>query len=659
MRFLFAIVLLASAAQAQSLNARGVARLNADIASVWSHDGASLAQSAAQAEAQKLVGLTKAITSKLAFTIVGVNHVTLSLPGAPGLRRFDATGVDAALPLAGSWSADVELRIHLKGKVLFIGIDDTFNVTVKVRNLSAQMSASIDSSDPAAPKLVSAQPPQIHFNISITSSNTLVSFLGLLASGLVDGPGKAVVAAAADYVAAKLDLFAQSNPSVMNSGGPALAPIRRGDLEAAAATLGDEVQQYRTPFGPLIELHFDKLYAGTWGESLRDPGFSPGNVTGPHAYGDSGEWTGHYLATLAFEYASTRSATAKTRAQRALGTMRTLLTMRGEPGNMNRSIMPLWYLPADQRPSTTYTPGQDYAAMWNGELHYFSDYMSRDEYLGMFYGLTVARDLFDDPAMKASAQGSIEMALDYLVRNGWTWRRHDGSYGERWAGVMEEQYAWILSAWHGNPAKYQGLHDQYQGFADIIWTGIWTSAIDPFDQYYKFQLGTGAMYVLLQHETDPAAWMRAYQGIAIQRHYIGHHLNAYFNALYLAFDPASRAALGAENTNLLSRWLNWPRRRQRVDLHGDPAIPKTTYTPPLGAVANPQPVEIAKYPLPPDQRIGDNNMFSSSPVRLDPGFPVNPDYYIEGETMDYLLSYWMSRYYGAVVPPSTTWVNPN
>src|ERR1041384_4303804 len=240
MRFLFAIVLLASAAQAQSLNARGVARVNADIASVWSHDGASLAQAAAQAEAQKLVGLTKSITSKLAFTIVGVNHVTLSLPGAPGLRRFDATGVDAALPLAGTWSADVELRIHLKGKVLFIGIDDTFNVTVKVRNLSAQMSASIDSSDPAAPKLVSAQPPQIHFNISISSSNTLVSFLGLLASGLVDGPGKAVVAAAADYVAAKLDLFAQSNPSVMNSGGPALAPIRRGALDGAAAALRGE-----------------------------------------------------------------------------------------------------------------------------------------------------------------------------------------------------------------------------------------------------------------------------------------------------------------------------------------------------------------------------------------------------------------------------------
>jgi hypothetical protein len=274
--------------------------------------------------------------------------------------------------------------------------------------------------------------------------------------------------------------------------------------------------------------------------------------------------------------------------------------------------------------------------------------------MGLFYGLSIARDLFDDPAMQQSAQQSMEMALDYLVRNDWTWRRRDGSYGERWAGVLDQQYAWILAAWYGNPARYQALHDQYQGFADILWTGTWTAMIDPYDSYYKFQLGTGTMYVLLEHETDPAAWMRAYQAVVIQRHYIGHHFNAHFNNMYLAFDPASKPRLGAENTNLLSRWLQWPRRRQRVDLHGDPTIPKIMYTPPLGAVANPQPIEIAKYPLPPDQRIGSGFTWSVSPCQLDPGFPAGPDAYIEGETLDFVLPYWMARYYGAVTPPPTT-----
>ncbi|MGH7125919.1 MAG: hypothetical protein ACREFI_16210, partial [Stellaceae bacterium] len=335
-------------------------------------------------------------------------------------------------------------------------------------------------------------------------------------------------------------------PSVQNAGGPALPAFARADLEGAAAKLGSEIESYRTPFGPILEMHFDTGYSGTWGQSLADPAFDPGRADAPGSYGDSGEMTGHYLAALAFQYAATRDPVAKTRARRALATLRTLLTMRGEPGNMNRSIMPIWYLPQWMRPAPGYTPGQDYAQMWNGDLYYFADYMSRDEYMGLFYGLSIAHDLFDDPAMQADAQQQIEMALDYLVRNGWTWRRRDGSYGERWAGVFEEQYAWILAAWHGNPAKYQSLHDQYQGFADILWTGFWTSALDPYDSYYKFQLGVGSMHVLLMHETDPAAWMRAYQGIAILRHYIGHHLNAHFNNTYLAFDASSRARLGAE-----------------------------------------------------------------------------------------------------------------
>ena len=221
--------------------------------------------------------------------------------------------------------------------------------------------------------------------------------------------------------------------------------------------------------------------------------------------------------------------------------------------------------------------------------------------------------------------------------------------------MLEEQYAWILATWHGNPAKYQAVRDQYHGFADLIWTGTWMAAIDPYFSYYKFQLGNGSMHVLLDHETDPAAWMRAYQAIAIQRHFIGHHLNAHFNNTYLAFDPASKARLGPENENLLSRWLLWPRRRQRVDLHGDPSIPKIDYTPVFDPSVllgtPPATTQIAQYPLPPDQRIGSGFMWSVSPCQLDPGYPIGPDAYIEGETLDFTLPYWMSRYYRDIAPP--------
>ncbi len=645
------------AARAQSANDLGVARLNQDVQALWTQDGVPLAHAAALAQARKMVGVPHALNSKLTATIVGINSLTLDLGTAPGLRRLDANGFELALPRSGAWSATLGVEVRARGKLLFVPLDQTFAVTLKLSGLTADLSASFDSSHPEAPRVQSVHPPVVRFHLEVRSTNVLVNGMGFLASGLVDGVGQALVLAAGNYFAGKLGGLAANLPSVMNAGGPGLAPIARADLESAARKLGDELERYRTPFGPLLEMRFDAPYDGTWGASLADPAFDPGAAVGPSSYGDSGEFTGHYLASLAYQYASTHDAVAQGRARRALATLRTLITMRDEPGSMNRSIMPLWYLHADQRPPIAYTPGSDYAAAWNGDLYYFTDYASRDEYLGLFHGLSIARDLFDDPAMKASAQASMELALDYLLRHHWTWRRRDGSFGEHWAGTMDQQYAWILATWYGNPGKYQSVRDDYKGLSDILWTGMWMAAADPYGEYYKFQLGDDAMQVLLTHETDPAAWMRSYQAIAIMRHYIGHHLNAHFNNTYLAFDPASKPRLAAENVNLLSRWLGSPRRRQRVDLHGDPSIEKVWYTPPLdaGALAGqpPKPIQIAKYPLPPDQRIGSGNMWTVSPCQLDPGYAAGPDAYIEGETLDFLLPYWMSRYYGAIAPPGS------
>ena len=663
-RAIAAAVLLSGAASAQSLNAQGIARLNQDISSLWTQDGVPMAQKAAADEAQKLIG-DHQIDSKTTLSVLAINALSLGIGGSPGLTQMDGNGARLSMPLGTSWDATVDARVRLQTRILF-NIDQTFNVRAEITGLNADISMLFDSSDPAAPKLTRINPPAVRFNVRITSSNTLVNMVGWLGSALVDGVvGKALIAIAARVVAQRLEVMTANTPSVMFAGGPALAPVRRADLEGAAAKLGDQIEKFRTPFGPTLEMRFDQPYNGTWLESLNDPSFNPGNGIAPHAYGDSGEMTGHYLAALGFQYAATHDSQARLRAKRALATLRTLLTMRGEPGNMNRSIMPIWFIPEWERPSTAYTPGKDYAAPWNGDLYFFSDYMSRDEYMGLFYGLSWAHDLFsDDPQMVAEAQALTEMAIDYLVRNGWTWRRKNGTWGERWAGVLEEQYAWILSAWHGNPAKYQSLHDQYHGFADLIWTGFWVSAIDPYYQYYKFQLGMGAIHVLLQHETDPAAWMRAYQSVVIMRHFIGHHLNAHYNNTYLAFDPASKARLAAENENLLTRWLSWPRRRIRNDLHDDPTIEQVDYTPPLqpGSLypqGNEPTIKVSKYPLPPDRRIGSGFMWSVSPNQLDPGYPSNPDAYIEGETLDFFLPYWMGRYYGAIVPPAAAKRDPS
>src|SRR5438552_13620208 len=107
-----AAFLLSGAANAQSLNAQGIARLNQDIASLWTHDGVPMVQIAALAEAQKQVGVDHPIDSKTTATILGINALTLGISASPGVQELDANGARVTLPLGGSWSALIDARVR-------------------------------------------------------------------------------------------------------------------------------------------------------------------------------------------------------------------------------------------------------------------------------------------------------------------------------------------------------------------------------------------------------------------------------------------------------------------------------------------------------------------------------------------------------------------
>src|SRR4051812_11859933 len=278
-----AALLLSGAASAQSLNAQGIARLNQDIASLWTHDGVPMAQSAAAAEGQKLLG-DHVVDSKTTVSVLAINALTLGISASPGVQQLDANGARLSLPLGSSWNATVDARVRVRTRILF-NIDQTFNVKAEITGLNADISTVFDSSDPAAPKETKVNPPGVRFNVKITSSNLLVSAVGFLGSALVDGlVGKALIAIAAKVVAQRLAGMTANTPSLMNAGGPALAAVARADLEGAAAKLGDQMEKLRTPFGPTLEMRFDQPYTGTWAQSLNDPSFNPGNGIAPHAY---------------------------------------------------------------------------------------------------------------------------------------------------------------------------------------------------------------------------------------------------------------------------------------------------------------------------------------------------------------------------------------
>jgi hypothetical protein len=545
------------------------------------------------------------------------------------------------------------VRVHCHGCIFGIDWYDDFDVGLELDDLSAGIAIDLDSSDPAAPKVTRIYPPTVSFGLQVTSTNDVVQFLGWIGSDLVTGVGRAVANAALVYLVQKINV-AQVSPQVIG-GSSTLAPVAPADLEGAAVKLENDMVANKMPYGDCVEGWFDRDYAGTWEQSLNDPTFTPGNLDLVQVSdaGDSACNSGWYLAGLAFRHATTHAPEALSRAKQMIATYHTLLNMRGTPGDLNRSVTP--YSPAIW---ATFNPADgNWVGTYNGQSYVMSGYISRDAYTGCFFGLSAAHDLIDDPQVKADAAANLESALDYLLAKHWTHRKPDGSYDERWQGCIEQQYAWVNAAYACDPVKYGPVLDQYKGYADLIWASVWTGVIDPYYQYFKFGLCSASLHTALRTETDPVRWQRTYQGLAILRHYIGHHQNAQLNDVYLAADPSSVARLGAENQNLLTRWLRQPRRYMIDDLRNDPTIEKTTYSLPIdpnSIVPNSgqtQTVVVAKYPIPVERRVSASIRWDRSPYSLHEDYLWGPQPRHEGESIDYQMPYWMARYYRAIPGP--------
>ncbi len=656
---ILAIVALAAPATAlaqnQSLNQLGVSKLNADAQSLWAQDGLPMARQMATAELQKLVGVPHAINGSTTVKIIAVNSVTIDCPVAPGLTRLDGSRIEGRLPLTGVWRVAANVRVNAKGRVWFVPFDDTFNVEVELKDLVASIRVDLDSTDPAAPRIAHVYPPSVAFALKLTSANAVVQFLNWITPSVVNPVANAVARVGAVFLAQKLNISLRGTPQVVGAGGPALPAVApcAGGLENAAIALQRQAHDTKLPHGTIFEMRYRDPYTGTIEQSLNDPSFTL-VPNGHESIFDSTTCTGEYLAGLAYRYGATRSATTLAEIDEVLRATRIVMTMKGQPGNLYRLIMPLSVFVSHHGQPT----GDKYVISFQGVDYVASDYISRDCYWGMFFGLSITYDIVTDPTRRNEIRLQIEMLIDYLLANNWTWRKRDGSFGERWQGVLEQQYGWLLAAERVNPAKYGALRDSYKGFTDLLWTGFWIAVMDPYYSYYKFELGGGALHTVLRYETDPIRWQRSYQGMAIMRRYIGHHQNALFNGFYYASDPSSRAALGAENANLLTRLLRQPRRKIVVNVSGDPTIEQMPYTLPIDPNIlypdpNPSPttIQIAKYPIPVEKRTSAGFAWSVSPQRRSPGYPIPPRPEAEGESIDMILPYWMSRYYGAIPPP--------
>jgi len=337
--------------------------------------------------------------------------------------------------------------------------------------------------------------------------------------------------------------------------------------------------------------------------------------------GDSAIWTGYYLAAESYRYKVTGSADALANARRAFEGIKALADVTGN------NVLARCLVPADapyaqsiqneEKANGIYrnSPGN----LWVGNT-------SRDQYAGALFGLGAAYDLIDDATLKSSIAAVVTRLVQFLKDHAWTVVLPDGSLSTTFVNRPDQQLAFLQLARHVNP-------DQFSTSYDVERVLLSPTVIAPIsfdvlsdDSYFKFNLDSINMYMLIHLESSSFGdiYHKAYD---VLRNHTDDQGNAFFNMIDRALNGAN-AARDAETRTLLNQWLQRSRRDVAVDNRGK--------YPACGSQAC--------NPIPVPDRVTTDFLWQRSPYQLTGGDRG----LIETAGIDYILPYWMGRFYGVI-----------
>ena len=403
---------------------------------------------------------------------------------------------------------------------------------------------------------------------------------------------------------------------------PVVAALLLTSSLSAAAVDADfidtNIQRRHMPFGAIL----DPIFTASTSDQIK----------GYTRCGDSAIWTGHYLAAEAFRYKVTRDPAALANAWTALEGLRHLVYVTGG-GLLARCAVPVEsdYAPdilSEEKANGVHTGSVDQRGyFWIGNT-------SRDQYLGAFFGLAAARDLIDDPAMPPTIADLVWRMLDYLEQHGWSVVMPDGSSSTTFTLRPEQQLSLLQVGRQALPDRFG---PDYTGFADLHFfltpAPITFDVQDPHGSYFKFNLDYISLYNLIRYENSATRRSVYQQAYDILRRTTDDHQNAFFNMLDHALNGPN-AQHDPETAQLLNAWLQRPRRDFYVDLTG------RFQSCSANEACSPVPVAL---------RPPTDFLWQRDPFQLFGGGSG----LIESSGIDYLLPYWMARYFGVIRQPLT------
>ena len=350
-------------------------------------------------------------------------------------------------------------------------------------------------------------------------------------------------------------------------------------------------------------------------------------IIGYSRCGDSAIWTGHHLAAEALRYASTKSPNALVNVRRALAGIQILFDVTGT-NTLARCAFPTDSPFGDGMASEEINNGV-YHGNIDGKAWTWIGNTSRDQYVGVFFGLTVVWNVVEDAAIQNQVRTLVTRAMDRLLARNWSIVL---PYKISTTFLLRPDQQLMLAklARRVDPDKYNGLYADLSKGAIAMVIPITIDVQDEHSSYFKFNLAYDTFYGLLAQGYAGSDVVILARGLYDRvRRTTENHGNAHFNMI----DNAIRGqedARDAQTRMLLGTWLKRPKRDDFVDL-------RSKYSS-CGAA------DKACQVLPVDERVRTDFLWQRSPFLLYGGGTGT----IEGPGIDYTLPYWMGRFFKVI-----------
>jgi uncharacterized protein (TIGR03437 family) len=385
-------------------------------------------------------------------------------------------------------------------------------------------------------------------------------------------------------------------------------PWRARATEADALAISANIQALHVPYGTVI----DPIYAGP----------TSSQIVGYTRCGDSAIWTGHYLAAEAFRYQVTQSPEALANVQQALAGIKSLLDVTGT-NLLARCLVPLYSqyvggIESEEAANGIYT-NSSAGYIWVGNT-------SRDQYLGVAFGLGVARDMVGDQSVRNSITAIAARLIGFLTGHNWSVVMPDGSSSTSFLLRPDEMLTLLQVGAHVDSSDFSSQYVIQRAL--LAGTVLAPVAVDAASDssYFKFNLDYIDFYNLIQMDASSAKslYQAAY---GVLRNATSSDQNAMFDMVDRGLNGPNPSR-DAEAVALINAWLQRSRRDVSVNLTGVLPACGTTACGPIPVVLRPP----------------DEYLWEETPYQLTGGGSG----IIETAGIDYILPYWMARYYGLI-----------